>query len=300
MKLIQILALAAAMATMATAQNTGANNSTPAGQPAAAKSPTATPTPGKTKTSPGTKGAASNSSKATSQAATKNASPAAAGTTTKGGAPTTVPGKPVAVGQSPATTSTKTGVPATKTGVAATKTGVPASKTGVVPQTALKSTTPAPAKTAQKKAIVTKSAKKPVVKPVTPLVKAATAKPAEPAVVAEKKPAPRPMGANGRRDPFISPIRTTGPIGPNCSTGKRCLSIPEMVLKGTVRDISGKMMAVVVNSTQKTYTLRENDQVFNGSVEKITTDSIIFREFVKDPLGHETAREVVKKLRPPS
>jgi hypothetical protein len=144
---------------------------------------------------------------------------------------------------------------------------------------------------------VTKSAKKTVVKPVAPLVKA---KPAEPALVAEKKPAPRPMGANGRRDPFISPIRTVGPIGPNCSTGKRCLSIPEMVLKGTVRDISGKMMAVVVNSTQKTYTLRENDQVFNGSVEKITTDSVIFREYVKDPLGHETPREVVKKLRPPS
>ena len=60
------------------------------------------------------------------------------------------------------------------------------------------------------------------------------------------------------------------------------------------------MMAVVINSTQKTYTLRENDQVFNGSVEKITTDSIIFREFVKDPLGHETAREVVKKLHPPT
>jgi len=169
-----------------------------------------------------------------------------------------------------------------------------------VPQTALKSTTSVPAKATHKKAVSTKSAKKPVAKPVAPLVKAEAPKPPETAVVAEKKPAPRPMGANGRRDPFISPIRAVGPAGPNCSTGKRCLSIPEMVLKGTVRDISGKMMAVVVNSTQKTYTLRENDQVFNGSVEKITTDSVIFREFVKDALGHETPREVVKKLRPPS
>jgi hypothetical protein len=60
------------------------------------------------------------------------------------------------------------------------------------------------------------------------------------------------------------------------------------------------MMAVVANSTKKTYFLRENDQVFNGSVEKITSDSIIFREYVKDPLGRETAREVVKKLVPTS
>jgi hypothetical protein len=71
-------------------------------------------------------------------------------------------------------------------------------------------------------------------------------------------------------------------------------------LQGTVKDISGKMMAVVVNSSRRTYMLRENDQVFNGSVEKITTDSIIFREFVKDALGRETAHEVVKKIGPAS
>jgi Tfp pilus assembly protein PilP len=119
----------------------------------------------------------------------------------------------------------------------------------------------------------------------------------------KKKPAPRLLGAAGRRDPFVSPIRTAvGAQGPGsgCSAGKRCLAIPELVLRGTVRDISGKMLAVVSNSAQKTYTLRENDQVFNGSVEKITSDSIIFREFVKDALGRETAREVVKKLGPAS
>jgi Tfp pilus assembly protein PilP len=76
--------------------------------------------------------------------------------------------------------------------------------------------------------------------------------------------------------------------------------IPELVLQGTVKDTSGKMMAVVANSIKKTYFLRENDQVFQGSVEKITSDSIIFREYIKDPLGRETAREVVKKLAPTS
>jgi Tfp pilus assembly protein PilP len=123
-----------------------------------------------------------------------------------------------------------------------------------------------------------------------------------PAPTPEKKAPVKMIGANGRRDPFVSPIRAVGNVGPNpgCTGGKRCLSIPELVLQGTVKDISGRMIAVVVNSTRHTYTLRENDQVFNGSVEKITTDSIVFREFVKDPLGRETAHEVVKKLQPTS
>ncbi len=86
----------------------------------------------------------------------------------------------------------------------------------------------------------------------------------------------------------------------NCTSGKRCLVIPELILQGTIKDTSGKMMAVVANSIKKTYFLRENDQVFQGSVEKITSDSIIFREYVKDALGRETAREVVKKLVPAS
>ena len=98
----------------------------------------------------------------------------------------------------------------------------------------------------------------------------------------------------------MSPIRAgRGDLpSPTCSTGKRCLAIPELVLQGTVKDTTGKMMAVVANSTKHTYFLRENDQVFNGSVEKITSDSIIFREFGKDPMGRETIHEVVKKLLP--
>jgi Tfp pilus assembly protein PilP len=117
------------------------------------------------------------------------------------------------------------------------------------------------------------------------------------------KPSARSFGPRGRRDPFVSPIVSDKGVNaprPNCTNGKRCLVIPELVLQGTIKDTSGKMMAVVANSTKRTYFLRENDQVFQGSVEKITSDSIIFREYVKDPLGRETAREVVKKLVPAS
>jgi Tfp pilus assembly protein PilP len=124
----------------------------------------------------------------------------------------------------------------------------------------------------------------------------------EPAKTEPKPPAPaKLLGAAGRRDPFVSPIRSASAVtSQSCASGKRCLAIPELVLQGTVRDVTGKMMAVVSTSNRRTYTLRENDQVYNGSVEKITSDSIIFREFVKDAVGRETAKEVVKKMGPTS
>ena len=45
------------------------------------------------------------------------------------------------------------------------------------------------------------------------------------------------------------------------------------------------MIAVVVNSLNKAYFLRENDPVFNGFVVKITGDSIIFKEIGPGPPG---------------
>jgi hypothetical protein len=105
-------------------------------------------------------------------------------------------------------------------------------------------------------------------------------------------------GAAGRRDPFVSVIRSgpLTPAGPSCSVGKRCLYIPELVLKGIAKDTEGQMLAVVVSNTHRAYFLRENDQVFNGSVQKITGDAVVFREFTTDHLGRETAHEVVKRI----
>jgi hypothetical protein len=104
--------------------------------------------------------------------------------------------------------------------------------------------------------------------------------------------------AAGRRDPFVSVIRSASltPAGPSCTVGKRCLYIPELVLKGIAKDTEGQMLAVVMSNTHRAYFLRENDQVFNGSVQKITSDSVVFRELTTDHLGRETAHEVVKKI----
>jgi hypothetical protein len=320
MKLIQILALATAMATMATAQNSSANGQKNGAKP----SPTATPTASNNGAKPAT---GSKTSPATATAKPGTAAPAKAGSPAKGGGESSVStGKAVTV---------KTGsVPAKKPASApqGAVVKVKATPTPVVPAKSTataKGATPAQSGTAAKPGTTAaKNEKKPAVIAVKPAQNAAkkggatpakattktssktpaaapapASKTAQPATAGkEEKPKPvvRAYGAHGRRDPFVSPIRDRGPAGPipNCTTGKRCLAIPELVLQGTVKDVSGKMLAVVANSTKRTYFLRENDQVFNGSVEKITSDSIIFREYGKDALGRETAREVVKKLVP--
>ena len=84
-------------------------------------------------------------------------------------------------------------------------------------------------------------------------------------------------------------------LGSGCSSGKRCLTIDQINLKGVVKADSG-MIAVVVNTVNKAYFLRENDPVFNGYVVRITGDSIIFKETVQDRLGKSFTREVTKKI----
>jgi Tfp pilus assembly protein PilP len=104
--------------------------------------------------------------------------------------------------------------------------------------------------------------------------------------------------ANGRRDPFISPV-VSHLGGSGCSTGKKCLEIGAINLRGVVHAESG-FIAVVSNSLNKAYFLRENDPVFNGYVVKITGDSIVFQETVQDRLGKTFTREVVKKITTPA
>jgi type II secretory pathway component PulC len=106
------------------------------------------------------------------------------------------------------------------------------------------------------------------------------------------------VGAAGRRDPFVSPIVTINAVGSGCSTGKRCLAIDQVFLKGIVRSDNG-MIAVVVNASAKAYFLRENDPVFNGYVLKITGDSVVFKESYHDKLGKPLTRDITKTISRP-
>ncbi|HLZ43304.1 MAG TPA: AMIN domain-containing protein [Candidatus Sulfotelmatobacter sp.] len=120
-----------------------------------------------------------------------------------------------------------------------------------------------------------------------------TAKPAEaPKPKEEKK-----WAMSGKRDPFFSPV--VQEHGSGCSTGKKCLEIGTINLRGVVKSDSG-FIAVVTNNLNKAYFLRENDPVFNGFVVKITGDSVTFQETIQDKLGKSFTREVVKRIFTPA
>lgn len=123
---------------------------------------------------------------------------------------------------------------------------------------------------------------------------------------AESQPVPMPSDrpTGGRRDPFkLPPPPTpgrgpgegiaTGPVPP----GKRGLVIGQLQLEGIVRlDSTNEMIAVVDTARNRAYFLKENDELFNGVVGRITPDSVYFRENVLDESGRVQTREVVKRL----
>jgi Tfp pilus assembly protein PilP len=135
----------------------------------------------------------------------------------------------------------------------------------------------APAKTTAALAVAAPSAAKP--------------EPAKPKAE-EKK-----WAMNGKRDPFFSPV--VHQEGSGCSTGKKCLEINAINLRGVVKSDNG-FIAVVTNNIGKAYFLRENDPVFNGYVVRITGDSVVFQETVQDKLGKTSTHEVVKKIFTPA
>lgn len=207
--------------------------------------------------------------------------------------------------------------PAAKPGASHTAASTASKPAAADEQSATKKATPAKSPEASKsaakpkpeagaKAAQVKSPMKPKMSsrpapPVRPVAQKAAAKPAaKPAAAAAQAPvqaAARPPRA--RRDPFISPIVEARPeSGPNCETGKKCLAVNQITLRGVVKSQEG-MIAVVENRRNVTYFLRENDPVFNGYVVKITGDSVIFRENTLDSMGRVGTRDVTLKVNAP-
>jgi hypothetical protein len=102
----------------------------------------------------------------------------------------------------------------------------------------------------------------------------------------------------GKRDPFVSPV-VSRQGGSGCSTGKKCLDIDQIAVRGVVKSDNG-MIAVVTNGLNKAYFLRENDPVFNGYVLKITVDSVVFKQNFQDRLGKPFTKDIVKRLTTPA
>jgi hypothetical protein len=112
------------------------------------------------------------------------------------------------------------------------------------------------------------------------------------------KPEDKKWAMTGKRDPFFSPV-VQAPTGSGCATGKKCLEIGQINVRGVVKSDAG-YIAVVTNSLNKAYFLRENDPVFNGYVVRITGDTVVYQETIQDKLGKPMTHEVVKRLFTPA
>jgi Tfp pilus assembly protein PilP len=124
---------------------------------------------------------------------------------------------------------------------------------------------------------------------------------AEVAVIPTAPAVPAPKETpSSRRDPFVSPIvRATASGGSPCSGGgKKCLAPDQVVLRGIVDTVDGKIAVVESTGRKISYFLREKDPVFNGYVVRITEDSVVFRENTQDNLGRASTREVTRKIAP--
>jgi len=131
--------------------------------------------------------------------------------------------------------------------------------------------------------------------------KAKAAKPARRVVEKASTPGSAPAAAaseikQARRDPFESLVgRQNKGGGPNLPPGKLGLQVSTLRLDGIVRSPNG-MIAVVSNPQARTYFLREGDRLYDGSVEKISMDSVSFHEEGKDAFGKPVERQVNKRI----
>jgi hypothetical protein len=120
--------------------------------------------------------------------------------------------------------------------------------------------------------------------------------------IAAKGPAEKPAEEKPvvRRDPFdtlLTKARASNAPPENLPPGKAGLVVDTLRIDGIVHGPGG-MIAIVSNSQQRVYFLREGDKLYDGDVQKIALDEIAFHENGKDAFGKPLERVVTKRLYP--
>ena len=146
-------------------------------------------------------------------------------------------------------------------------------------------------------AVAASAQEKPAVQappPQAPVVAAAQAPaaPAAPAFV---------YNPEGRRDPFVSLVKRAAEARTRQSKqpaagGVSGFLVSELTLKGIMQSRSD-YVALVAGPDAKTYLVRVNDRLLDGTVRAITADTLVCLQDVNDPLSLTKQREVRMTLR---
>lgn len=103
-----------------------------------------------------------------------------------------------------------------------------------------------------------------------------------------------------RRDPFRSLIAAKNKAERRGALpeGIPGLLIEELDLTGIFRTSRGFVAQVLASNKEKSYLIREGDQLYDGDVVSITQQEVVFKQIVSDPTVIKPFREVIKKLSP--
>jgi Tfp pilus assembly protein PilP len=129
---------------------------------------------------------------------------------------------------------------------------------------------------------------------------APTAAPSAPAVPAPPTPPANFMySMDGRRDPFVALLGTTGKKGAPTEVraeGVAGITTDELSVKGLVQS-QGTWVAMVTGPAGKVYSVRPGTRLADGTIREITPQYLVILQQVNDPLSLEKQREVRKFLR---
>jgi Tfp pilus assembly protein PilP len=106
--------------------------------------------------------------------------------------------------------------------------------------------------------------------------------------------------AGGRRDPFkslLAPSKAQDLRGPR-PEGIPGLLIDEVIITGIFRTQEGYVAQVQSAESERSYLLKQGDELYDGDVVRITDNEIVFKQIVQDPTALKPFREVVKTLNP--
>lgn len=103
-----------------------------------------------------------------------------------------------------------------------------------------------------------------------------------------------------RRDPFRSLLAAKNKAERRGALpdGIPGLLIEEIDLTGIFRTSRGFVAQVLASNKEKSYLIREGDQLYDGDVVRITQQEVVFKQIVSDPTVIKPFREVIKKLSP--
>lgn len=104
--------------------------------------------------------------------------------------------------------------------------------------------------------------------------------------------------ARGRRDPFISLALGLNVLPPEIRPpGLAGMLIQEVSLRGIVKTQDG-YIAMIQGTDNKSYFARVGERLYDGHIQNIDDERVVFRQEINDPLRIETFQQVEKTLYP--